>query len=143
FNRNYSQLSAGEQRQVDDVILNLMSYHGTVGNQGPIYNPTAQTQTRLTEGQLDRWTDAANGARAGVCDGTTVCASSGGPSGVRSSANPFGSVATAVSTAAARPGSNIVIMRPGTFSEAVTINPPPGTSVTLRATRQGAAVIQP
>src|SRR5262245_40141367 len=53
FLKKYNDLSAGEKQQVDDVILNLMSYHGTVGNQGPIYNhPGETTQSRLTEGQL-------------------------------------------------------------------------------------------
>jgi|GEM_PF-1753442 len=138
--RTYNQLSAGEKQQVDDVILNLMSYHGTVGNQAPIYN-AGTTQSQLTEQQLDRWTEAANGARRGVCDGTTVFARASNFYGSGSSGDPYGSSVVATAVAANRPGNNIVLLRPSTFSEAIIINPPSGTTVTLRATRQGAAVL--
>ena len=140
FSKNYNQLSAGQQQQVDSVILNLMSYHGTVGNQAPIYN-LGQTQSVLTEQQLDRWTDAANGARRRVCDGTTVFAQTSNFYGSGSSGSPFGSVVVATQVAANRPGNNIVMLRPTTTSEAITINPPPGTTVTLRVTRQGTATL--
>lgn len=48
--KTYPQLSAGNKLQVDDVVLNLMSYHGTTGNQDTIYaHPGETTQSRLTE----------------------------------------------------------------------------------------------
>jgi hypothetical protein len=122
--RTYGQLSAAEQNQVDDVFLNVMSYHPD-----PV--------TRLTELQLDRWTDAANGARRAVCDGTTIFARAGGANGNGASTSPHNTVTAAVNTAAARAGSDTIILRPGSYNEAITINTP----VTLRATRQGGAVI--
>jgi hypothetical protein len=48
FGSPYASLSAFQQSQVDDVFFNIMSYHGT--------------RDRFTEGQMDRWTEAANGA---------------------------------------------------------------------------------
>lgn len=138
--KNYNQLNAGEKQQVDDTVLNLMSYHGTTGNQAPIYN-LGQTQSRLTEQQLNRWTDAANGARVGVCDGTTVFARVSNQYGSGSSGAPYGSLVVATAVASNRPGNNIVMLLPGVSSEAITINPPRGTTVILRATRQGPIII--
>lgn len=138
--KNYSQLDASQKQQVDDLILNLMSYHGTTGNQAPIYN-LGQVQSRLTEQQLDRWADAANGRRAGVCDGTTIFARVSNSYGSGSSSDPYGSLVVATAVASNRPGNNIVILKPGDSSERITINPPRGTTVTLRATRQGAVTI--
>ncbi len=136
-------LSASEKMQVDNVVLNLMSYHGTTGNQAPSYpHPGETTQSRLTEQQLDRWTEAANGPRAGVCDGTTIFVQAGAEAGDGSSTAPYGSVVIAVEVAATRAGNNIVLLRPGVFNQPFSLNPPPGTRVTLRATRQGAAVIE-
>jgi hypothetical protein len=137
--RLYNQLSAAEQQQVDDTMLNLMSYHGTTG--GSAVPAGTSAQSRLTEQQLDRWTDAANGPRHSVCDGTTVFAQTRDDYGAGSSSSPFGSVYIATQVASNRPGNNIVMLRPTTTSEAITINPPAGTTVTLRATRQGAATI--
>jgi hypothetical protein len=137
--KNYNQLSAGEIQQVDDTMLNLMSYHGTTG--GSAVPAGTVSQSRLTEQQLDRWTDAANGARAGVCDGTTVFAQVSNNYGAGSSTAPYGSVVVATQVASNRPGNNIVMFRPGTSTEAITINPPAGTTVTLRATRQGTITI--
>jgi hypothetical protein len=137
--KTYNQLSAGQQQQVDDTILNLMSYHGTTGGSAV---PAGTTfQSRLTELQLDRWTEAANGPRRGVCDGTTVFAQVSTNYGAGSSTAPYGSVVVATQVASNRPGNNIVMFRPGITTEAITVNPPAGTTVTLRATRQGTITI--
>lgn len=123
FGRNYAQLNAGEQNLVDDVFFNVMSYHPRL--------------IRLTELQLDRWADTANGARAAVRDGTTIFARAGGPPGNGSSTQPVNSLTAGVNLAVARPGADIVLLRPGVYNEQLTINTP----VTLRATRQGPVII--
>jgi hypothetical protein len=140
--KTYNQLSAGEKQQVDDVWQNLMSYHGTTGGSPGAPLPAGVAfQSRLTEQQLDRWTDAANVPRAGVCDGTTVFARVSNSYGSGSSGDPYGSLVVATAVASNRPGNNIVMLKPGNSSERITISPPRGTTVTLRATRQGAVTI--
>ncbi len=123
FGRNYAQLNAGEQNLVDDVFMNVMSYHPNL--------------VRLTEQQLDRWADTANGARAAVRDGQMIFVRPGGPFGNGSSASPLNGVVIGVVASQARPGNNILILRPGVYNERPRINTP----VTLRATRQGPVFI--
>ncbi len=53
----YTSLSPGQQSYVDNAFFNLMSPRGG--------------GTRLTWGQLDRWTDTASGTRRGVTTGRT------------------------------------------------------------------------
>jgi hypothetical protein len=108
--RTYSQLTASERERVDDVFLNIMSYH----------NPAS----RLTENQIDHWTDAANGVRLPVTSGRTWYVNAGGSvQGGLNSANPA--------------GGDIVLIRPGAYNEHLTISQP----VTLRATRAGPVTI--
>lgn len=123
YGANYSALSAARQALVDAVLNNIMSYHGD--------------RFHMTSDQLDRWTDAANGARDHVVTGYTRFVDRTGnalfPFG--SSALPFVTVAQGVSAARAA-GGDIVLLRPGNYNETMTISKP----MCLRATR-GTAVI--
>jgi len=124
FKQNYNQLTPAEQQQVDDVFFNIMSYHGNT--------------SRLTEQQLDRWSQSANLDRVAVRTGRMIFAQSGAPSGGNGSpSNPYNTVTAAAARAASDPAADIIILRPGSFNQTLTIN----TAVTLRATRQGAAVV--
>ncbi|MGE3181738.1 MAG: hypothetical protein AB7N71_08915 [Phycisphaerae bacterium] len=123
FSANYSQLSSGQQFAVDDVFLNIMSYHGSGCGQGAAVD-------RLTEKQLDRWTDIASFTRLSVRDGRTffVQAGAGGTQNGRST-NPFDRVAEGLS--AATGGGDIVMIRHGVYAENLVISAP----VTLRSPR--------
>jgi hypothetical protein len=124
--RVYAQLNPGEQSQVDNVFHNLMSYHGgACGNGG--------SQTRLTELQLDRWADA-NPNRLNVTLGRRTRFVQVGGTGSGTSTAPFGRVQNAV-TASTR--DDIILLRPGSYNEILTIN----RAVTLRVTRRGPVVI--
>jgi len=57
FSQNYANLSAGQQDQVDDVWLNIMSYH---------YGNFNNLLERLTPGQMDQLAMTANGTRDNV-----------------------------------------------------------------------------
>lgn len=123
FALNYSQLTAGQQNQVDDVWLNIMSYH----NLG----------TRLTEGQLDRWTDGGNGGRFNCVTGKTWFVDIHAGAGNGSSGSPMNYLPTAVNTADGVRG-DIILLKPGAYNNRnYVIN----KNVTLRATRYGGVVI--
>jgi hypothetical protein len=128
FGMAYADLPPSRQTLVDDVFLNIMSYHGGT--------------SRLTELQLDRWTDAANGWRLNVTTGRTWFVDDDScllPAG-HSACNPFGGPLWTVEAGvnAANPaGGDIVLIRPGTYNEPRTFSKP----VTLRATRLGGVVI--
>lgn len=123
FALNYAQLSAFQANQVDDVWLNIMSYH----NLG----------TRLTEGQLDRWTDGGNGGRFNCVTGKTWFVDIHGGAGNGASGTPFNSLVTGVNTADGVRG-DIVLLKPGAYNNRnYVIN----KNVTLRATRYGGVVI--
>lgn len=141
FGLPYAQLSPAQQSQVDNVFFNLMSYHGTC------CSSIGGAQTRLTELQLDRWTDIAStntGGRLGVCDGVTIFVQPNAVArpGFRGlSTNPWPTIQAAQDDAAnylrnLRLGS-ILILRPGAYNEQLTLNTP----MTLRATSQGPATI--
>jgi hypothetical protein len=114
--RVYALLASSEQDQVNAVYFNIMSYHNKTS--------TGQNTFRLTERQLDRWTDAANAARLTVTTGRTWYVNGGG------------TVQTALSSAN-QSGGDIILIRPGAYNEHVSIRHP----VTLRVTRAGPAII--
>jgi hypothetical protein len=93
---------------------------------------------RLTEQQLDQWTDTANGVRAIVSTARTrfVTASTCGicPPPDGSSGKPYQGIPAALSAAST---GDILLLRPGTYPGPITISEP----VTLRATRRGIAHI--
>ena len=128
--RNYSQLNSGEQWRVDNVFLNVMSYH--------------LPQDRFTSDQLDRMADASNGARNNAASGrfrfvdrNNGCLFQDGSSSCSFVfGGPYSTVGGGVG--AANSG-DIVLIRPGTYVEPGTIN----KAVTLRATRGWATIGNP
>lgn len=126
FSTNYANLTPAQRQQVDDVFFNVMSYHfGTI---------------RMTELQLDRWTDTAAASRRATADGRTYFVQVGGNFlGSGFSTNPFATVRRGVD-AAANSG-DIVLLRPGAYNEWPLTIGAGNKAVTLRVTRQGPAVI--
>lgn len=123
YAQNYAGLSAANRTRVDNILHNIMSYHSD--------------RDRMTSDQLDRWTDAANGARIDDASGRTRFVDRANVSGfyVGTSTLPYRTVATGISAASAS-GSDIVLIRPGNYNEPQTIT----KAVTLRATRGNAVI---
>lgn len=123
YGANYSQLTSSQRVEVDNVFLNIMSYHSSsCGQNAPV--------ARLTENQLDRWSDVASATRVSVRDGRTIFvqAGAGGSQNGRST-NPFDLVSEGRN--AANGGGDIVMIRNGTYPENLTFSAP----VTLRTPR--------
>lgn len=117
FNLLYTNCSALQKQQVDDVYFNLMAYG------------FGRDLDRLTPLQLDRWTDYANGTRRPEFSGLTRFVSITGNnanSGLTSTASKR-TVLNAV-TSSAIGGGDIVLLRPGNYNEQITLN----RRVTLR-----------
>jgi hypothetical protein len=103
FRQNYASLPALLQNLVDDVFLNIMSYHVVI--------------TRLTERQLDRWAHTANDDRRNVCSGRTLFVERGeSVQGAVNAANPN--------------RSDIVLLSPGAYNEPLVIIQPVTLRVT-------------
>jgi hypothetical protein len=129
FSVKYEKLNTEQKELVDEVAENVMSYH--------FLKPIKANLQRLTEGQLDRWTDTTlDFYRRKVRDGRTwfVDRQTAGNEGT--STYPYDSVNLAAA-AANDNGGDIILLRPGEYHEAVTIS----KAVTLRATRKGPATI--
>lgn len=117
FSLLYTNCSAFQKQQVDDVFFNLMAYG------------FGRDLIRLTPLQLDKWTDYANGARRQEVSGQTRFVSTSGNNantGLSSTA-PKRTVLNAVN-ASTPAGGDIVLLRPGNYNEQITISKP----VTLR-----------
>jgi hypothetical protein len=116
--------------RVDDTFFNVMSYHNAA---------TKDTdENRMTELQLDRHADTANSTRAAFVSGRTRFVSATGNdnnTGLVSTA-PKLHVLAAVNSANPA-GGDIILLRPGSYNEQLTLDRP----VTLRATRVGPATI--
>lgn len=123
FDANYAQLSSSQQHEVDNVFLNIMSYHASGCGQGAAV-------ARLTEKQLDRWSDVASFTRVSVRDGRTIFvqAGAGGSQNGRST-NPFDLIAEGRNAASG--GGDIVMIRDGNYPENLTFSTP----MTLRSPR--------
>ncbi len=124
----YGQLPPPLQNLVDNVFLNLMSYH-------------AGSTPRLTELQLNRWTDRASNERRNVTSGrtwfvnTNHCSLPAGNSVCNPFfSGPFPAVLDAVN-ASNGGGGDIILLIPGTYTGDFTFSKP----VTLRAPRIGTA----
>jgi len=129
----YSALTASRKAAVDRVWNNLMSYHNYQHD-----NPY------LTPDQLDRWADSANNDRTGVRTGRTrfvdrtcspLAANGDSICGVL---GPYATVAAGINASTAN-GADIVMVRPGSYNEPMTITKP----LTLRATRGDAVIGKP
>lgn len=127
FSIAYEKLSSEQKELVEDVAENIMSYH--------FLKPVSTGLHRLTEGQLDRWTDTTlNFYRRKVCDGRTWFVALQSLCSEGTSVHPFDAVHLAVE-AANGDGSDIILLQPGEYDAAITIGKP----LTLRATRKGPA----
>lgn len=123
FGDDYLDLPLAQREEVDNVFLNIMSYHRSGCGQGA-------DVARLTELQLDHWADIASFTRVSVRDGRTffVQAGAGGTQNGRST-NPFDLVAEGRN--AANSGGDIVMIRGGIYPENLTFSTP----LTLRTPR--------
>jgi len=129
FGATFAGLAPAQQELVSDVFLNVMSYHAD--------------RSRLTEGQLDRWTLSANLLRPHVVSGSTWAVA---PSGFTTAQDPyvlaaspyypFGTVNDAL-VSASPAGGDVLLLWPGSYAFSGTIAQP----VTLRATLQGPVVL--
>lgn len=109
---------------VDRVYFNVMSYRTNVRN-------------LLTEDQLDRMTDTANGARLPITSGRTrFVATTGNDTGSGSSTQRYRTLFRGLEVA--QPG-DIVLLTTGNYNEPRTIN----QHVTLRATRGPVSIGRP
>jgi hypothetical protein len=126
FGQSYGNLTSDRQQQVDNVFFNVMSYHAS---------PTP----RLTERQLDRWTDFASNQRRAVCSGRTWFASEEGclfPNGDSTCGLFVGAYRWSYQAEdrCNAAGGDIITLKPGTFDASFLDKP-----LTLRATRAGPA----
>ena len=138
YGQPFANVNAVKQDSLLDMFWNNMCYLHPDQKDDPGEGYGQTFLPRLTELQLDRWTDAANGVRANVRSAKThfvkvspcgIC-----PPATGTSTDPYRNVPEALS--AASPG-DILMLRPGVYTGPFTINQP----VTLRATRTGPAVI--
>jgi len=130
FVKYFTNCTPAEQALAINTFSNAMSYHLPLQKNDVI--------NRMTEQQMDRFTDHANGDRHAFVAAFTRFVSTAGNnanSGLASAA-PKRTVLSAVNASAAA-GGDIVLLRPGNYNEQITINKP----VTLRATRDGWATI--
>ena len=128
FGHVYSAATTGERSVVDSAFENVMSYHN---------------ENTLLLDQMDIWTDNASSSRIGVCTGRTRfvdrnCGTiiSDGSSGCGIFSGPYRTVGGGVGAAN---NGDIVMIRPGTYVEPMTIN----KAVTLRSTRGWATIGNP
>ena len=129
FNALFVNCSPAQQVLAQNTFYNVMSYHDPT-NKDLLIN-------RMTELQHDQHTSYANADRGNVVSGFSRFVSTGGNdanSGLASTA-PKRSVLSAVTASATR--GDIVLLRPGSYNEQITIN----KAVTLRATRSGWSTI--
>lgn len=133
FSAPYASLDSSQQARVDDVFLNIMSYHAA----GCGHPHQATSVTRMTEQQLDRWTDTAYFSRAVVCDGRTYFVQAGAflPTATGRSDHPFPAVGGGIG--ASNASGDIVMIRGGIYPETLRLSTP----ITLRSPRGHAARI--
>ncbi len=111
FGNTYANLNATQQDQVNDVWLNIMSYH---------YGNFNNWLERLTPGQMDRVAEVSNTTRENVTgnfyifvDGTSGNDTFGNGMGAGTA---FRSIPTALSQSAA---DDVLLLRAGTYSRSV------------------------
>lgn len=149
--RSYADLDDDEQTLVWNTANNAMSYYqlfydepslGWVLTDEERFGPTRFIFTEL---QIDRWADWANTGRGlGATSGRTWFVKPGTqPGGLGSSTMEFQLIDQALAQASPA-GGDILLLRPGVYG-APTVIPDPldPKPLTLRATRDGTAVIGP
>ena len=115
FGVAYGFCTPEQQNLADDTYLNLMAYG---------FNKVLD---RLTPQQLDKWTRYANNERAFAISGRTRFVSATG-NNANSGLVPTAPKRTVLNAANASTGADIVLLRPGSYNEQITLNQP----VTLR-----------
>lgn len=144
YTKNFSQLNNAEKTLVDNTANNAMSYiqlfyddppQGKVLSDAERFGPTRFV---FTEKQMDVWADWANHPdRRMTASGTMrFIDASADFAGFGTSASPMKTLEAGI-TFASNTGSDILMLRPGTYTSS-TISKP----VTIRATRQGSVQIQ-
>ena len=122
----YANLTVDQQAEVDDVFLNIMSYHSNL--------------SRLTERQMDQWADGMDDdpTRRAVRSGDSWFVKTSGANGDGTAADPFNATVEGANAANVN-GGDIIYFRQGThiISVPLVIDIP----VTLSATREGTAII--
>jgi hypothetical protein len=129
FTKYFTNCTLAEQTLAMNTFSNAMSYHLPLQKNLLI--------NRLTEQQLDRFTDHASGDRNAFATGKSYFVSTAGSLlGTGGSLSPVRFLSQGISLASAG-GGDIILLRPGSYNEPLTINKP----VTLRAPRTGWATI--
>ena len=134
FGANFAALNATQQLKVSNTFSNIMAYHGSKPG----------SRNVLTSDQLDVMADYANGIRDNVADGitwfvdrdNTSVSPIGNSKSLLGFGGPFPTVQKGISIARAN---DIVLVRPGTYTDTTLINKP----LTLRATRGNATLRSP
>lgn len=124
----YAALNPTQQTLVDGTWYNVMSYH----------NPWTKNtvETNLTELQLDVEANMANTFRSAFASGHTIFVSPSGSDSATTNSSAIAYASLSKGLSAANPaGGDIILFRPGSYNQQLTINQP----VTLRATRVGPA----
>jgi len=139
YGQVFASVNAVKQDSLLNMFWNNMCYLHPDQKDDPGEGFGHEFLPRLTELQLDQWTDTANDVRLGVRSARTrfvelqgACPSCPTPTG--KSTDPYRDIPQALTNS--NPG-DIVLLRPGLYSGPSVINQP----VTLRATRQGTVQI--
>lgn len=143
FSHSYGDLTPAEKQLVDNTANNAMSYRqlfyddpaqGKVLSDAERFGPTRFVFTEL---QMNKWADIANNQRAATASGKMKFVDAAvAESGTGTSTSPFKTLAAGI-TAASAAGTDIVMLRQGTYTAATLSKP-----VTLRASHSGPVVIQ-
>ena len=137
FQHNYADLNTQQRLLINNTVYNLMSYHQSIGwATVPKQNWFTQTNL-LTQKQLDRYTDYANGTQHSAVSGTTRYVDVTAPpfgSGL-TSLDPFQSIQSALNVAT----SNDIVMVRGGIYLGTTLNTP----VTIRASAGTVVILHP
>lgn len=126
------------QTDHDNLLYNTMSYYGATDCAGLINPPHDFDTIRLTDDQLDRWTDASRKYSwlQGEVSGYTYFVDQGfGGTSTGYSTNPYKTVLTGLNAASTGNG-KILLVRGGIYPENLTV----ATPITLRSAK-GAATI--
>jgi hypothetical protein len=115
FGVAYRFCTPEQQTLVDDTYFNLMAYG------------FSRVMDRLTSLQLDKWTRYANNERAFAMSGRTRFVSAAGDN-ANSGLVPTAPKRTVLNAANVSTGNDIVLLRPGSYNEQITLSQP----VTLR-----------
>jgi hypothetical protein len=127
FGAPFASLDSFQQNRVDDVFFNIMSYLAA----GCGHANQTTSVSRMTEQQLDRWTNTAYFSRSVVCSGQTYFVQTGANPQAASGRfdHPFPAVGGGIG-ASNSPG-DIVLIRAGIYPENLRLSTP----ITLRSPR--------